>query len=72
MKQHERRNETADMKILGTAAGYTLYDCKTNKEIRVKPNVNNLNEVIMDCISVKWVFIFINSLTVIFMYILLI
>jgi hypothetical protein len=68
MKQHER-TETAEMKILRSVAEYTLYDCKKNKDIRGKLNLYNLNEIIMDCISVKWVFIFINSLTVMFMYV---
>jgi hypothetical protein len=34
LKQHERRNETAEMKFLRSVVGYTMCDYKTNEEIR--------------------------------------
>jgi hypothetical protein len=34
MKQHNRRNKAANMKYFRSIAGYTLYDHKTDQEIR--------------------------------------
>jgi hypothetical protein len=47
-KQHDRRTEKAEMKLLRPVAGYTVYDYKTNEETRKELNTYNLNEIIVD------------------------
>jgi hypothetical protein len=39
LKQHERRTETTEVKFLKSVTGYTLYDYKTNEEIRKELNI---------------------------------
>jgi len=34
LKQHERRTETAEMNLLVSVVGYTLFDHKKNETIR--------------------------------------
>jgi hypothetical protein len=53
IKQHEEKVETMEMKCLRSVAGYTLYDHKTNEEMRKEWDMYNISEIVAWC-RCKW------------------
>jgi len=43
-KGTRKKNRNRTDEIFASIAGYTLYECKINKEIRIERNISNLNK----------------------------